>query len=199
MDTGTRERILKAAGRLFAEQGYARTTTRAIAAAAGVNEVTLFRHFSSKQNLLRAFVAQFNAEGFPATFEQNLTGSYPDDVRFMARAAMQSTIENFQLLRIMLCDALDVPEIRQAALEGARQNAALFAGYFRRQIEAGVVRDDLLPEALAQTFDALFSSSLVVPLVFQAGLSPDIPPETLRDQMADIFIQGTLKHSPEGN
>lgn len=199
MDTGTRERILNAAGRLFAEQGYARTTTRAIAAAAGVNEVTLFRHFSSKQNLLRAFVEQFNAEGFPGTFEQNLTGSYPDDVRFMARAAMQSTIENFQLLRIMLCDALDVPEIRQAALEGARQNAALFAGYFRRQIEAGVVRDDLLPEALAQTFDALFSSSLIVPLVFQTGLLPDMPAETLRDQMADIFIQGTLKHSPEGN
>jgi AcrR family transcriptional regulator len=199
MDTDTRERILKAAGRLFAEQGYARTTTRAIAAAAGVNEVTLFRHFSSKQNLLRAFVEQFNAQGFPGTFEQNLTGSYPDDVRFMARAAMQSTIENFQLLRIMLCDALDVPEIRQAALEGARQNAALFADYFRRQIEAGVVRDDLLPEALAQTFDALFSSALIVPLVFQTGLSPDMPAETLRDQMADIFIQGTLKRSSEGN
>ncbi|MBC6936112.1 MAG: TetR/AcrR family transcriptional regulator [Chloroflexi bacterium] len=199
MDTDTRERILKAAGRLFAEQGYARTTTRAIAAAAGVNEVTLFRHFSSKQNLLRAFVEQFNAQGFPGTFEQNLTGSYPDDVRFMARAAMQSTIENFQLLRIMLCDALDVPEIRQAALEGARQNAALFADYFRRQIEAGVVRDELLPEALAQTFDALFSSSLIVPLVFQTGLSPDMPAETLRDQMADIFIQGTLKRSSEGN
>lgn len=199
MDTDTRERILKTAGRLFAEQGYARTTTRAIAAEAGVNEVTLFRHFSSKQNLLRAFVEQFNAQGFPGTFEQNLTGSYPDDVRFMARAAMQSTIENFQLLRIMLCDALDVPEIRQAALEGARQNAALFADYFRRQIEAGVVRDDLLPEALAQTFDALFSSSLIVPLVFQTGLSPDMPAETLRDQMADIFIQGTLKRSSEGN
>ncbi|GIL12615.1 MAG: hypothetical protein BroJett038_13350 [Chloroflexota bacterium] len=199
MDTDTRERILKAAGRLFAEQGYARTTTRAIAAAAGVNEVTLFRHFSSKQNLLRAFVEQFNAQGFPGTFEQNLTGSYPDDVRFMARAAMQSTIENFQLLRIMLCDALDVPEIRQAALEGARQNAALFADYFRRQIEAGVVRDDLLPEALAQTFDALFSSALIVPLIFQTGLSPDMPAETLRDQMADIFIQGTLKRSSEGN
>ncbi|NWG18408.1 MAG: TetR/AcrR family transcriptional regulator [Chloroflexi bacterium] len=199
MDTDTRERILKAAGRLFAEQGYARTTTRAIAAAAGVNEVTLFRHFSSKQNLLRAFVEQFNAAGFPGTFEQNLTGAYPDDIRYMARAAMQSTIENFQLLRIMLCDALDVPEIRQAALEGARQNTALFADYFRRQIEAGAVRDDLLPEALAQTFDALFSSSLIVPLVFQTGLSPNMPAETLRDQMADIFIQGTLKHSPEGN
>jgi len=42
---------MQAASDLFANKGYAGTTTRSIAETAGVNEVTLFRHFGSKENL----------------------------------------------------------------------------------------------------------------------------------------------------
>lgn len=47
-----RDRILEAAREVFALHGSAGATTRRIAEAAGVNEVTLFRHFGSKQSLL---------------------------------------------------------------------------------------------------------------------------------------------------
>jgi AcrR family transcriptional regulator len=47
----TRERLLAAALAVFAEKGYRAATTREIAARAGVAELTLFRHFSSKQGL----------------------------------------------------------------------------------------------------------------------------------------------------
>ena len=48
----TRQRIITAATNLFGKVGYTRATTRSIASTAGVNEVTLFRLFGSKQNLL---------------------------------------------------------------------------------------------------------------------------------------------------
>ena len=48
----TREQILQAAARLYADHGFRGTTTRAIAEAAGVNEVTLFRIFGSKETLI---------------------------------------------------------------------------------------------------------------------------------------------------
>ncbi|MBA2243371.1 MAG: helix-turn-helix transcriptional regulator, partial [Gemmatimonadetes bacterium] len=48
-----REKVLSAAVRVFAEVGSRGATTRRIAAAAGVNEVTLFRHFGSKEALMR--------------------------------------------------------------------------------------------------------------------------------------------------
>ena len=47
-----RQKILKAATELYAETGFRGTTTRQIAQLAGVNEVTLFRHFGSKTALL---------------------------------------------------------------------------------------------------------------------------------------------------
>lgn len=45
----TRDRILKAALRLFARKGYDGTTTRDLATAAKVAEGTLFRHFANKR------------------------------------------------------------------------------------------------------------------------------------------------------
>jgi AcrR family transcriptional regulator len=53
--------LLDAAQALFAERGFAGTTTREIASRAGVSETLLFRHFSSKQTLFEvAVVAPFD-------------------------------------------------------------------------------------------------------------------------------------------
>ena len=48
----TRESILDVTARLYADHGWRGTTTRRIAEAAGVNEVTIFRQFGSKDSLL---------------------------------------------------------------------------------------------------------------------------------------------------
>jgi TetR/AcrR family transcriptional regulator, mexJK operon transcriptional repressor len=48
------ERILTAAADLFARFGYSGVSTRDVAAAAGVNEVTIYRHYSRKRDLFCA-------------------------------------------------------------------------------------------------------------------------------------------------
>src|ERR687896_2444512 len=47
----SRDRILEAAARVYAQYGFRGATTRLIAQEAGVNEVTLFRLFGSKAQL----------------------------------------------------------------------------------------------------------------------------------------------------
>jgi AcrR family transcriptional regulator len=54
----SRERILEAAGRVYAKHGFRGATTRLIANEAGVNEVTLFRTFGSKSALIEAVLMQ---------------------------------------------------------------------------------------------------------------------------------------------
>lgn len=49
---GTRGRILEAALRLFAENGYAGTSIREIAGASGVQSASLYAHFPSKEHIL---------------------------------------------------------------------------------------------------------------------------------------------------
>ena len=54
----SREKIVSSAIALFSSQGITATTTKEIAEKAGVNEVTLFRQFGSKQGLLLAVIQE---------------------------------------------------------------------------------------------------------------------------------------------
>ena len=53
-----KEKILAAAEELFARKGFAGTTTRELAQAAGINEALLFRHFGNKEELYWAVLEQ---------------------------------------------------------------------------------------------------------------------------------------------
>lgn len=59
-----RDKLLNVACRIFAEAGYRGTTTRRVAQEAGVNEVTLFRHFGSKDELIRDALAACSLQIF---------------------------------------------------------------------------------------------------------------------------------------
>src|SRR5436190_5279409 len=60
-----RKAIVAAAVPLFARKGFAGTTTRELAEAAGISEALLFKHFPSKQLLYRE-ILQLGCEGDPA-------------------------------------------------------------------------------------------------------------------------------------
>jgi len=187
----TRQRIISAALQLFGQVGYSQATTRAIASAAGVNEVTLFRHFGNKKNLLFACTQAFNETSFAASFEADLTGDYADDLLSMATRQMDDTRANLDMLRVMLCDSRNVPELREALLSGARGNLSKLSAYFQQQVKAGEIRADLDPEVLAFAFDSLFSTSLLVESMFQQPLTPRLSPEALVTTLVDLFVHAT--------
>src|SRR3954467_10235829 len=58
-----RERILQAARELFHREGIHAVSVDALAAAAGTNKMTLYRHFSSRDELVAAYVEALAAEG----------------------------------------------------------------------------------------------------------------------------------------
>jgi AcrR family transcriptional regulator len=187
----TRQRMITAAMQLFGKVGYSQASTRAIAEAAGVNEVTLFRHFGNKKNLLMACIETFNASSFAAKFEAELTGDYSEDILRMAHLQIQDTAANFEILRLLLCDARNVPELREAMLAGGRGNLDRISGYFQRQIDAGVVRSDIPADVLASAFDGLFSTNVIFENFFQANLSPRLPAEEIIRPLVDLFVRGT--------
>jgi len=58
-----RERILQAARELFYRDGIRAVGVDAIAAAAGTNKMTLYRHFASKDKLVEAYLGELAAQG----------------------------------------------------------------------------------------------------------------------------------------
>lgn len=55
---GARGRLLREAARLFREKGYERTTVRDLAAAIGIQSGSLFHHFRSKEEILKAVMVE---------------------------------------------------------------------------------------------------------------------------------------------
>ncbi|OQY40476.1 MAG: hypothetical protein B6229_01610 [Spirochaetaceae bacterium 4572_7] len=59
----TKDKLIEAAIKLFEEKGYSGTTTAAIAASAGVADVTLFRHFGSKEVIFKEALKKIQNSG----------------------------------------------------------------------------------------------------------------------------------------
>lgn len=87
-----RERILAAAGDLFYHHGIRAVGVDAIAEAAGTNKMTLYRHFSSKDELVAEYLRR-SAEGEAACWER-LAAQYPGDALAQLRAWLQETSDH---------------------------------------------------------------------------------------------------------
>jgi AcrR family transcriptional regulator len=188
---GTRERILQAAAQVFAEQGYARATTRALADAARVNEVTLFRHFGNKKSLFAAVIDEHAAPALTAALATQLTGDYRQDLLTMGRHIMEVMLQRRDAVRLMLCEAVHFPEVREVMAQNPRQLRRMLAGYLERQMGQGRVRE-LHPEAAAQAFWGMFFAYAMSLGLLAEPVSPDLSTEELVAQFVDVFMQGTI-------
>jgi len=191
----THERILAAAAQVFTDQGYIRATTRAIAAAAGVNEVTLFRHFGSKKNLAMATIDRYSALPDLADLLANqFSGDYRRDMHLLGRIIQGFMAQRSAAIRMMICEAEHLPELRDIVGQMPQRLREMLGGYLRQQIAQGVVRD-LNPEAMAQAFFGMFFAYNINQLVRPEPLIPGLVPEALAEQFVDIFVQGTIANS----
>ena len=132
----TRDRLLSAAAEIMAQKGYARATTRAIAEAAGVNEVTLFRHFGSKRNLLSEMIHQYSAlPDLTSIIENQLTGDYHQDLARLGTVFFKAITERREALRLMLCEAGELPEVREVVVQIPNQLRQVLTTYFQEKID----------------------------------------------------------------
>ncbi|NJL98010.1 MAG: TetR/AcrR family transcriptional regulator [Synechococcaceae cyanobacterium SM2_3_2] len=116
----TRQRLLTTAKDLFARQGITQTTTRQIAEEAGVNEVTLFRHFRTKQGLLLAAFADLGV--FDGIGDLGLDPAQALDTRSVLlayiRQCYQALVINPELVRSVVGEAGLYSDEHRAALQG---------------------------------------------------------------------------------
>ncbi len=103
----TRKQILDASLRLFSERGFARTTVRDIARAAGITDAAIYYHFQSKRDLLEALVEE---RGFVASLQEleRVAADLPlqETLLWMARGAINIMDENRDFLRLIIMEGL---------------------------------------------------------------------------------------------
>src|SRR5690242_12225089 len=128
----TRERILQAAARVYAQHGFRGATTRLIAIEAGVNEVTLFRTFGSKSALLEAVLEQYSKDD---TAERTLLEEPVDPVAELTRF-VKVNLERVRGMRPLLMHTMsevdERPEAAEFACRGRHDVHDTITSYIRR-------------------------------------------------------------------
>ena len=187
----TRQRIIDAAAEISSKVGYAKATTKAIAEAAGVNEVTLFRHFGTKENLFSAAVEQYGGPAMAPALEAQLTGDYRQDMMTLGNILMHVLVERREMLRLLLCESSNIPEVRSVLARNPRELRKMTARYLQSQMEKGTIKEQH-PEALAQAFMGMFFSYAISLNILDEPIQPKISENELVTQFVDIFIAGTI-------
>ena len=151
----TRAKLIEATLAVVAEAGYAHASTRAIAAAAGVSEGTIYRHFPDKASLF-----------FAAALEPS--GSVLDGLAGLPALAGQGTVaDNLAQVLARLAELqervipLEIAVLSDPELAAQRRSTAVAAGnilagppqaiavYLREEQRLGRVRPELDPGEVA--------------------------------------------------
>lgn len=188
----TRTRILQAGKQLFAQKGYEGTTTKDLAAAAGVAEGTLFRHFANK----KAILIEVATQGWVEILTDLLTelsemGSYKAVSQVLQRR-MMNLHENSDMMRVCFMEAQFHPELRdrvQAEVIDKMMNVA--EAFFQTAMERGIYRP-MNPKVVARVFLGMFAIS---GFSQETILSPNASPKEMQEMaegIADIFLNGVL-------
>ena len=192
MNDDHRQRILQAAARVYALHGWRGATTRRIADEAGVNEVTLFRQFGSKDALLDLMMQECSrikqAASLPAEPvdpEQELLDWVT--VHHSALVGMRA------IVRQLLSDAVERPDAADCATHGPSAAMAHVREYvvkLRRNgwvTESGEVSPAEVRAAATMLMGAVFADGMnrdIMPTMFTQPV-----PETLRAYVR-IFLRG---------
>jgi AcrR family transcriptional regulator len=181
-----RERILAAALEVFAEAGTRGATTRRIADRAGVNEVTLFRQFGSKDVLLREAI-QWAAEQIPV---QGLPEDPRDpeaELTVWCREHLRGMYQARALLRTSMGEFETNPEVSARACEVPTRVARELEHYVKRLRDRRITDPD---------FDSRGAAALLTGALFSDAVSRDIMPGRYPyslDESASMYVRLFLR------
>lgn len=155
-----REKLLSAALHVFEEAGSRGATTRRIAEEAGVNEVTLFRHFGSKGALLTEAL-QSAARHTLVTGLPELPRAPERELVDWCRTHLAHLRRTRSMIRTCMGEFEQAPEIAQCAGSTPARVADELRAYLRRLRERGMADGDLdVDAAAAMLMGALFTDAM---------------------------------------
>jgi AcrR family transcriptional regulator len=177
-----RDQLLQAAALLYAEAGYRGATTRRIAMHAGVNEVTLFRHFGSKDALMREAISRAGSSPAHEMLPEIPRDPYRE-VRAWATAHIAEMRERRSLIRTCMAEIEEHPGIFASQESPPTVAAKALCKYLRRLREAGLAK--------AQ-FDETAASALLMGALFADAMGRDIMPDLYRGDSEEALDQYVL-------
>jgi len=151
-----KDKIIKAAFKIFTKKGYHTTTMEDIAKEVGVSKGALYQYYKNKKELLNEIVQSYHAmfrEVLKASFEKQNTSEIAEKA---SRALFQKYRFHHEMLFEVIAIAGHDPEIKQSLKLEYEKDTKLLEEFIIKQREMGYFKTKIEPNTLAQLNIALY-------------------------------------------
>ncbi len=188
-----KQQIVDAALNLFAQHGFAATSTKRIAQEVGVTEGLIFHYFQNKGELLMAVATQRRT--FMGEAAALLDEAEDRPAREVLGGIVLGWVEAIQrqsdLVTMLLVESQNNPELATVFRGVVGQMVAAMTGYLASRVRAGELRSDLP----VRTSAMVFFSSLMMFFLTNRDLGPTEWHERATEfttEMLDAWFGGAL-------
>lgn len=190
-----RQEILDAAEKLFSQKGFKGTTTKDLAAKAGVHETVLFRHFINKRDLYRATLELKLLRDRPAALEQMEKSSALRDDRGFFEALAVGLLTRFEkdpsIPRLILHSALDGHEPPKVVAERQLRVEQPTLDYISKRMRDGAFRK-MDPNHAVFAFGAMLFGYIVRQQILGMAKHKAHDRKKIAKDFVAIFLDGML-------
>lgn len=188
----TRDRILRSAAAVLANNGYAGTSMEAIAERAATKAGSLYYHFAGKDDLVTEVLVTGVSTAHAAVNDvlaENPAADPVARIRMAVRAHMRAVLSQGPFTKANIRGYGQVPVSVSDRVRGAqRRYGQLWADMIEQAVHAGVMRDDLNQSAVRLLM--LGAMNWTVEWVSDNG---PLDSGQLSDQFSDMVLDGLVK------
>ena len=182
----SRHEILAAAADVFAQHGFRGSTTRRIADAAGVNEITIFRQFGSKEALLREAMKHMT-QSVGLTLLPDVPSDPEHELTLWSESFIQHLRLRSSIIRKTMSEIEERPEMCKWASFVPRQASADLCHYLTSLKRQGRTAEKFEPKtAAAMLMGAIFADAM------GREMMPDVYPQP-EEKAAQMYTRLLLR------
>lgn len=179
---------------LFSKKGYLGATTKEIAKKAGVAELTVFRHFSSKERLFEEMIKSYSfLPALKGLLPELKDLEYIDALSAIAKKYLERLSERRELIKIMQSEMHLYPaKVKIIQHNFVDEMIRTLASYFREVHARGTLRD-FDPELAARAFFGMFFSYFNAQQLLLPKEAKNSDAARVIREYVGIFVRGTVK------
>jgi len=186
----TEEKIITATFNIVQKEGVQKATTKKIAAEAGVNEVTIFRKFENKKNLIEATKDYYMTKllsRLEETFDYDEDESIEDYLKHCFHGILDFSQEDISIIRVAMQEITGETDKKLLISHITDTIINKIEEFFKLQLEKGVIKNVNSKAISVMCFSIIFQSTILWQIY---GNNADIESDIFADDYLDIIFNG---------
>lgn len=186
----TEEKIITATFNIIQKEGVQKATTKKIAAEAGVNEVTIFRKFENKKNLIEATKDYYMAKllsKLEETFDFDEDDSIEEYLKNCFHGILDFSQEDISIIRVAMQEINGESDKKLLISRITDTIINKMEEFFKLQLEKGEIKNVNSKAISVMCFSIIFQSTILWQIY---GNNEDMDSDIFADDYLDIIFNG---------